>query len=127
MGTGPNTPKFNRLSAPNTADQSQLDGSKPGGLHQGVSGGHFEFAEEFALQAAIPTRGARTQEVVSFGPFRLFSSERVLKRADETVKLGSRAFDILLLLVQHAGEVVGQRELIAKVWPGTLLSNSTTT
>src|SRR5260221_6406350 len=78
----------------------------------------FEFAEEFALQTAIPTRGPRTQEVVSFGPFRLFSSERVLKKADETVKLGSRALDILLVLVEHAGEVVGQRELVAKVWPG---------
>src|SRR5580693_26847 len=78
----------------------------------------FEFAEEFALQTAIPTRGPRTQEVVSFGPFRLFSSERVLKKADETIKLGSRAFDILLVLAQHAGEVVGQRELIARVWPG---------
>src|SRR5436190_12606161 len=94
--TGPNTLKFNRLSAPNAADQSQLDGSKPGGLHQWTSGGHFEFAEEFALQTAMSTSGPRTQEVVSFGPFRLFPSERVLKKADETVKLGSRVLDILL-------------------------------
>jgi len=44
-----------------------------------------------------------SREVVSFGPFRLFPSERVLKKADEPVKLGSRAFDILLVLVEHAG------------------------
>src|ERR1700737_5586808 len=81
----------------------------------------FEFAEEFALQTAIPTRGPRSREVVSFGPFRLFSSERVLKKADEPVKLGSRAFDILLVLVEHAGEVVGHKELIAKVWPGVFV------
>ena len=80
---------------------------------------------EFALQTVIPTSGPRTQEVVSFGPFRLFSSERVLKKADETVKLGSRAFDILLVLVQHAGEVVGQRELVAKVWPGVFVEEVT--
>jgi predicted ATPase/DNA-binding winged helix-turn-helix (wHTH) protein len=85
----------------------------------------FEFAEEFALQTAIPTRGPRTQEVVSFGPFRLFFSERVLKKADETVKLGSRALDILLVLVEHAGEVVGQRELVAKVWPGVFVEEVT--
>jgi predicted ATPase/DNA-binding winged helix-turn-helix (wHTH) protein len=85
----------------------------------------FEFAEEFALQTAIPTRGPRTQKVVSFGPFRLFSSERVLKKADETVKLGSRALDILLVLVEHAGEVVGQRELVAKVWPGIFVEEVT--
>jgi predicted ATPase/DNA-binding winged helix-turn-helix (wHTH) protein len=80
-----------------------------------------EFKEEFALQTAISTSGPRTQEVVSFGPFRLFPSERVLKKANETVKLGGRAFDILLALVQHAGEVIGQRELIAKVWPGVFV------
>ncbi len=77
------------------------------------------------MQTAIPTSGPRTREVVSFGPFRLFPSERVLKKADETVKLGSRAFDILLVLVQHAGEVVGQRELIAKVWPGLFVEEVT--
>jgi hypothetical protein len=33
-GTMPNALKFNRLSAPNRADQSELDGSQPGGLHQ---------------------------------------------------------------------------------------------
>lgn len=31
--------------------------------------------------------------------------------------MGSRAFDVLLVLADKAGEVVGQRELIAKVWP----------
>lgn len=115
--------KFNRLSAPNTADQSELDRSKPGGLQTG--GGGNEFKEEFALRTAIPTNGPRTQEVVSFGAFRLFPSKRVLKKADETVKLGSRAFDILLVLVQHAGEVVGQRELIGKVWPGLFVEEVT--
>src|ERR1700687_3838142 len=60
-------------------------------------------------------------ELVSSGPFRLFPSERVLKKADEPVKLGSRAFDILLVLVQHAGEVVVHKELIAKVWPGVFV------
>ena len=90
-----------------------------------TGGGGNEFKEEFALRTAIPTSGPRTQEVVSFGPFRLFPSKRVLKKADETVKLGSRAFDILLVLVQHAGEVVGQRELIGKVWPGLFVEEVT--
>lgn len=81
--------------------------------------------EESALQTTIPTSGPRTQEVVSFGPFRLFPSERALKKADETVKLGSRAFDLLLVLVQHAGEVVSQRELTATVWPGVFVEEVT--
>src|SRR5258707_5683160 len=60
-------------------------------------------------------------EVISFGLFRLYPSERVLKKADQPVKIGSRAFDILLVLVEHAGEVVGHKELIAKVWPGVFV------
>jgi DNA-binding winged helix-turn-helix (wHTH) protein/DNA-binding MarR family transcriptional regulator len=60
-------------------------------------------------------------EIIFFGPFRLCPSERVLKKGDQPVKLGSRAFDILLVLVQHAGEVVGHKELVAKVWPGVFV------
>lgn len=61
--------------------------------------------------------GHRATEVVSFGPFRLFPSERVLKKMDEPVRLGSRAFDILCALIDQAGELVGNKELVAKVWP----------
>src|ERR1700731_3344641 len=55
--------------------------------------------------------------VVSFGPFRLFASERQLKKGDEALQLGGRALDTLIALVERAGEVVTQRELIARVWP----------
>jgi predicted ATPase/DNA-binding winged helix-turn-helix (wHTH) protein len=73
------------------------------------------------LQAVLHTSGPRTQEVISFGPFQLCPSERLLKKADQPVRLGSRAFDILLVLVEHAGEVVGHKELVAKVWPGVFI------
>ena len=54
---------------------------------------------------------------VLFGPFELNVLERCLKKADEVVPLGARAFDILATLVGCAGEVVGKAELIARVWP----------
>ncbi|MEH2566484.1 ATP-binding protein [Bradyrhizobium sp. AZCC 2289] len=56
-------------------------------------------------------------DAVSFGPFRLYSAQRLLKKGDDPVKLGARAFDILLALVERAGEVVAHKDLIAKVWP----------
>jgi DNA-binding winged helix-turn-helix (wHTH) protein/DNA-binding MarR family transcriptional regulator len=59
--------------------------------------------------------------IIFFGPFRLCPFARVLKKADRPVKLGSRAFDILLVLVQRAGEVVGHKELVARVWPGVFV------
>lgn len=55
--------------------------------------------------------------VVSFGPFRLFAAERLLKKGDEPLPLGDRALDILIALVERAGEVVTRRELISRVWP----------
>ena len=63
------------------------------------------------------------REIISIGAFRLFPSQRLLLKGDEPVKLGSRAFDILLALTDRAGEVVGPKELIAKVWPGVFVED----
>ncbi len=60
---------------------------------------------------------SRMHGVVSFGPFRLFAAERQLKKGDEPLQLGGRALDTLIALVERAGEVVTQRELISRVWP----------
>lgn len=73
------------------------------------------------LQPMLQTAGQHAREIISFGPFLLSPSERVLKKGDQPVKLGSRAFDILLVLVQQAGEVVGHKELLATVWPGVFV------
>src|SRR6266436_4483195 len=58
-----------------------------------------------------------TNDVASFGPFRLFAAERLLERANEPLQLGGRALDILITLVERAGEVVTRKELISRVWP----------
>jgi predicted ATPase/DNA-binding winged helix-turn-helix (wHTH) protein len=60
---------------------------------------------------------SRANGVASFGPFRLFAAERLLQKKDEPLPLGGRALDILIALVERAGEVVTRRELIARVWP----------
>ena len=67
---------------------------------------------------------SRAQDVVSFGPFRLYRRQRLLKRDGEPVKLGSRTFDLLLALVDGAGEVVGHKELFARVWPGVFVEDA---
>ena len=67
------------------------------------------------------TTSAPRREVVSIGAFRLLPSQRLLLKDDTAVKLGSRAFDILLALADQAGEVVGQQELLARVWPGVFV------
>jgi DNA-binding winged helix-turn-helix (wHTH) protein len=54
---------------------------------------------------------------ISFGPFRLVASQRLLLEGHKPVRLGSRAFDILTALVERAGELVSKDELIARAWP----------
>jgi DNA-binding winged helix-turn-helix (wHTH) protein len=40
---------------------------------------------------------------------------------EKTVHLGSRAFDILVSLVERPGELVTKDELMARVWPGVFV------
>jgi predicted ATPase/DNA-binding winged helix-turn-helix (wHTH) protein len=54
---------------------------------------------------------------MTFGPFRLFATERRLEKEGAPLKVGSRALDILILLVSRAPEVVDKRELLAHLWP----------
>src|SRR5258705_4611899 len=51
-----------------------------------------------------------------FGPFELSSRERVLRRGNEVLPLGSRALDILVYLAERPGQVIGKKELINSVW-----------
>ena len=60
-------------------------------------------------------------EAIFFGPFRLYPAQRLLKKGEHPVKLGARAFDILLALVERAGEVLAHKDLIARVWPNVIV------
>lgn len=56
-----------------------------------------------------------------FGPFRLEEGEGVLLRHGVPVALRPKDFEMLLVLVQNAGHVVSKDELLAKVWPDTVI------
>jgi DNA-binding winged helix-turn-helix (wHTH) protein len=58
---------------------------------------------------------------VAFGPFRLLPTRRLLLHGDQPVRLGSRALEILIALVERPGELVGKNELMARVWPRTFV------
>ncbi|WP_165932915.1 winged helix-turn-helix domain-containing protein [Rhizobium sp. BK251] len=57
------------------------------------------------------------EQILYFGPFRLNGAERLLLRDEEPVAIGGRGLDILIALIERAGEVVSKRELIDLVWP----------
>jgi predicted ATPase/DNA-binding winged helix-turn-helix (wHTH) protein len=62
-----------------------------------------------------------SERAISFGPFRLVPTQRLLLEDDNPVRVGSRALDILTALVERPGELVGKDELIARVWRGTFV------
>lgn len=64
------------------------------------------------------------EEALSFGPFQLFRQQRVLVENGRRLRLGGRAMDILIALVERAGQVVGKRELMALAWPHSLVNES---
>jgi DNA-binding winged helix-turn-helix (wHTH) protein len=58
---------------------------------------------------------------VSFGSFRLLPEQFLLLEGNKPVPLGSRALQILLVLLERPGELVSQKELMRRVWPTTLV------
>jgi predicted ATPase/DNA-binding winged helix-turn-helix (wHTH) protein len=60
-------------------------------------------------------------ETLSFGPFSLIASQRLLMRGGAPVELGARALDILIALASRPNEVIGKKELIAQVWPDVIV------
>ena len=63
-------------------------------------------------------------EAFSFGPFRVLPHARRFERDGATAQLGSRAFDILCILISRPGEVVSKAELMDKAWPGLTVDES---
>ncbi len=61
------------------------------------------------------------RHLYEFGPFRLDATERLLLRDEQHVPLTPKAFETLLVLVEHGGHVIDKDELMKKVWPNTFV------
>jgi DNA-binding winged helix-turn-helix (wHTH) protein len=64
----------------------------------------------------VVSPGAPTKDVISFGPFSLIASERILTKEGAPVELGARALDTLIVLLSRPNEVITKRDLLARVW-----------
>lgn len=58
-----------------------------------------------------------------FGSFRLLPAERSLLLEGEPVKIGGRAFDLLVALVERRERTVTRNELFDLVWPGRVIED----
>ena len=98
----------------------------------GLAQNHFEpavytrhkaqspFAERsFFEQRTEPARVAPTD--VSFGPFRCLPLQFLLLEGDKQVPLGSRALEILIVLLERPGELITKQQLMSRVWPNVFV------
>jgi DNA-binding winged helix-turn-helix (wHTH) protein len=60
----------------------------------------------------------------SFGPFLLIPERQLLLRGERSVRIGCRALDLLTTLVERPGELVTKTELMARVWPSTVVEEA---
>jgi DNA-binding winged helix-turn-helix (wHTH) protein len=58
------------------------------------------------------------QASLGFGRFRVLLRQRQLLADELPVELGTRAFDLLLALLEADGSLVTKEQLLARVWPG---------
>jgi len=79
----------------------------------------LRLSKPFFAKRTEPTRAALTE--VSFGPFRLLPTQFLLLERDKPVSLGSRALEILTVLLERPGELVSKQELMARVWPNVFV------
>ena len=63
-------------------------------------------------------------DVFVFGQFLLAPTTRTLSRDGDLVRVGDRAHDILITLVERAGRVVSKAELLSLVWPAMFIDES---
>jgi DNA-binding winged helix-turn-helix (wHTH) protein len=61
-------------------------------------------------------------EALEFEHFRVLLRRRRLLADGVPVELGTRAFDLLLVLLEADGALVTKKELLDRVWPGIVVS-----
>lgn len=68
-----------------------------------------------------------TNSLYEFGEFRLEAQNRVLRMGKEPIALTPKAFEVLLLLIQHSGQTVSKDELMRVVWADSFVEESNLT
>ena len=65
---------------------------------------------------------AAAEATLEFGRFRVRLRKRQLVADGAPVELGTRALDLLLVLLEAGGSLVTKDELLSRVWPGIVVA-----
>src|SRR5208282_6236565 len=69
-------------------------------------------------------RPSDSPEIIEFGHFSILPHRRQLLAEGRPIRLGGRAFDLLLALIEASGAVVGKNELLSRIWPGRIVEEN---
>jgi DNA-binding winged helix-turn-helix (wHTH) protein len=72
-------------------------------------------------QQVEPGRAAQG-EALEFGRFRVRLRQRQLLADGMPIQLGTRAFDVLMALIEADGSLVTKEKLLARAWPGIVVA-----
>jgi DNA-binding winged helix-turn-helix (wHTH) protein len=75
----------------------------------------------YADSSIAPHLRSRAAEL-EFGRFRVLLRRRQLLADDVPVEIGTRAFDLLLVLLEADGSLITKDELLRRVWPGIVVA-----
>jgi DNA-binding winged helix-turn-helix (wHTH) protein len=117
MGEVESTSIFGRLprpQAPAVAQFHPAPGREVNGAVQSPDADKLLF-----VKRNDPARGAPTE--VSFGQFRLLPTQFLLLEGDKQVPVGSRALEILIVLLERPGALVSKQDLMSRVWPNVFV------
>jgi DNA-binding winged helix-turn-helix (wHTH) protein len=73
-------------------------------------------------QGGNPSRRATAVEALEFSRFRVLLRRRQLLADGVPVELGTRAFNLLVILLEADGTLVTKEELMSRVWPSVTVS-----
>ena len=59
-----------------------------------------------------------------FGPFRLDATRRRLFRDGDSISVPPKALDVLEVLIENRGRTVDKEDLLARVWPDTVVEDA---
>ena len=59
-----------------------------------------------------------------FGKYRLIPAERLLLKDGSPIQLPPKAFDILVVLIENAGELVDNKHMLEVVWPDSFVEEA---
>lgn len=63
-------------------------------------------------------------DLIRVGTFEVYPTERTLSAAGKPLELGARAFDLLLVLIEHQGRLVTKATLLERVWPNVFVDEN---